>query len=104
MHIFAVEAVGEFIRMSLADHPGARGKQAFDRRRRLSRRRMCCEPDRVAIAGAMTLDVENVLDREGQSVKGTISRTHKRDIGVAAKGVERVPRGHWGRCSTAGRR
>ena len=61
MHILAVDAVGQFITVSLADQPGSGGEQAVDRRRRMLRGRMGLEPSRMAITGDVSRYIEHVL-------------------------------------------
>ena len=63
---------------------------------------MGLEPDRVAVAGAMTGDVEHVLDGECQAAQRTFGRAGKLDLRVPAKGVVAIVHGHCGRCRVAG--
>ena len=102
MHVLAVEAVGQFVGVGLADHAGAGREQALDRGSGARRRRMRLEPQRIAVAGAMPGDIEHVLDRKGQAAQRAIRRSSQFDMVVAAEGVERIVRNHCGRCMLAG--
>ena len=102
MHVLAVEAIGHLVGVGLADHAGAGGEQALDRRGRSRGRRMGLEPDRVAVAGAMAGDVEHVLDGEGQAAQRTVRRAAQFDMGVAAEGIVGIAQHHCGRCRVAG--
>ena len=63
---------------------------------------MGLKPDRIAVAGAVTGDVEHVFDGEAQAAQRARGRAIEFDVGVAAERVIRIVRDHCGRCSVAG--
>ena len=94
MHILAVDAEGQFIAISLADQAGSGGEQALDRRCRALCGRMSLEPERMAVAGAMSGDVEHVLDGEAAAEQGADRAAFDSNFVVAAKRVERIVDAH----------
>ena len=60
------------------------------------------EPDRIAVAGAVAGNIEDILDRKGQAAQRAIGRSPQFHIGVAAEGVVGIVWNHCGRCSMAG--
>ena len=102
MHVLAVETVGQFVGVGLADHPSAGREHALDRGRGAHCRRMRLKPNRIAVAGAMAGDIEHVLDREGQAAQRAIRRSVHFDMVIAAEGVVRIVRNYCSRCRMAG--
>jgi hypothetical protein len=94
MHILAVDAVGQFIAISLADQAGSGGEQALDRRCGAPCGRMGLEPARMAVAGTMSGDVEYVLDGEAATEQGAGRASLDSNFVVAAKRVERIVDAH----------
>ena len=87
MDVFAVEAVGHFVGMGLADHVGARGEQSLDGRRGMIGGRMRLEPNRIAIARAVSGNVEHVLDAETASPQRAAAAALERHVGMPAERV-----------------
>ena len=102
MHILAVEAVGQFVGMGLADHARAGREQTLDRGRGARRRRVSVEPYRIAVSGAMTGNVVHVLDGKSQTVERATRRSVQFDMGMAAERVVGIVGDHCGRCRIAG--
>src|SRR4029077_17681016 len=65
VHVLAVDAVGHFIAVGLANQAGSGGEQALDSRRSALCGWMGLEPAWVAVASAISGDIEHVLDGEG---------------------------------------
>ena len=78
--------------MGAPDHVGPGRQQPLDGYRRALLRGVGREPVRVAEARAMTLDVEQVLDREGQAIERPIARCGERYVIVAAEGTQGIVR------------
>ena len=55
---------------------------------------MRLEPQGMPISGAMTRNVEDVLDRHGQPLQRAAAATGESHMGVTAEGIERVDQGH----------
>ena len=104
MHVLAVKAVGQFVRMGLPDHARAGGEQTLNGGSGACRRRVGGEPDRIAVPGAVAGDVENILDGEGQSAQRTVGCPIQFDMGMAAERVVGIVRDHCGRCRITGAR
>ena len=94
MRVLAVETVGHFVGVGFADKACARFEQAIDRRCCANRRRMRLKPHGVTVSGTMTRNVEDVLDRHGQTLQPAAAVTGESHMGVAAEGVERIDQGH----------
>ncbi len=104
MHILAVDAVGHFIAISLANQAGSGSKQALDRRRSALCGWMGLEPARMAVAGAVSSDIEHVLDGEAAAEQGAGCAAFAGNLGIAAERVERIVDAHVARWSCAGSR
>ena len=76
--------------MRAADHIGPGRQQTLHRLRRALGRGMRAEPVRMAEAGAVALDVEQVLCCEGEAGERTLARAGERSVVVAAEGTQRV--------------
>jgi hypothetical protein len=72
--ILAKQAEGDFIRDRLADACCAGGKQLLDADGGNGGRRMRCQPRRVAAAGRVAGDVDEVLRRELQTGERPVAR------------------------------
>ena len=85
VHVLAGQAVAELVAVRAPDHVGPGGQQALHRLRRARRRRVGGEPVRVAEAGAVALDVEQVLDREGEARERPLARACRAPRGCGGR-------------------
>ncbi len=90
MGVLAENAAREFVGMSLADHLRAAFDQDLHRRSRALRRRMRPQPIRIAGAGNVPLDVEQVLGGKSQSRERSGRRTGEVSAGVATERIQRI--------------
>ena len=104
MHVLAVDAVGHFIAIRLADQAGSGGEQALDSRRSALCGWMGLEPARMAVAGAMSGDVEHVLDGEAAAEQWAGWAAFESNVVVTAERVEPIVDAHVSRWSCAGSR
>src|SRR5262249_47385575 len=74
VHVLAVQAVGELVADRAPDHARARREEPPDRGSSSLRGDVRGKPRRLSEAGALSGDVENVLDREREPVKRPRSR------------------------------
>jgi hypothetical protein len=72
--------------MGAPDHGRAGRQQALDGNGRAPGRRVGGEPVRMAEAGAVSGDVERILDGEGQAGERALARTCEGRVVVAAEG------------------
>ena len=92
VHVLAGQAVAELVAVRAPDHVGARRQEALHGLRRALRRRVGGEPVGMAEARALALDVEQVLDREGQPGERALARPGERRVVVRGR---RRPAGRW---------
>src|SRR5262249_54181890 len=74
VHVLAVQAVGELVADRAPDHARPCGEEPPDRGSSRPRGGMRRQPRRLSEAGALSGDVENVLDREREPVERARSR------------------------------
>ena len=90
MRVHPDHRIGQFLGLGLADKPGPRIKQRLHDRRRDGLVAAFSELGRIAAAGRVALDVENVLHAEGKARKRAVGGTFDGNLGVVEKSVQRV--------------
>jgi hypothetical protein len=102
MRVFAIETVGEFVGVGLADHTRAGIEETLYARRRSRCRRMGLEPNGIAVAGATSRNVVDILHGHRKTGERAPAAAVKCDVGMTRERVERVVWNHCGLCKVAG--
>ena len=92
VRIGAEKAVGHLIHLRLADQLRAGGQQTIDYGSVVARWRMGFGPERMAIAGDISLDVDILLHDEGFSLQR--ANADGQGLEAQAERVQRVDGGH----------
>ena len=98
MDVSSLKAEGEFVGNGLADESGAGGKHCRDTGGGARRWFLRGEPVRVATAGAASLYVDQILDRERQTVERAHSGRRKAAPGVGNECTEICGRLRYRKC------
>ena len=90
MHVLPGQAVAKLVAAGAPDHVGAGRQQPLDDHGGALRGGMGLEPIGMAEAGAVTLDIEQVLGREAQARERALARSRERGVVIATKGTQGI--------------
>ena len=87
MEVVAIQAVGQLVADRLADHRRPGGKQRLDAGCRRKCRRVRLQPARIARAGDVVLNVDEIFYAEGAAGERSLRRAREGEAAVRAEGA-----------------